>query len=159
MGFCPSLRHAHAERIVVPYLTAAIERYGRLAAYCGVEARQPFHDKRVVELCLSMPWDQKSNNGWSKYCLRNVLERVAPYELAWRPGFDQISWKFGRAWDEINRDKILQLLSSARPRLESLLNLKKFDATVKRYRNHEIGALEPIWNVVTLLRWLDKTHA
>jgi len=159
LGFCPSLRHAHAERIVVPYLTAAIERYGRLAAYCGVEARQPFHDKRVVELCLSMPWDQKACNGWSKYCLRNVLERVAPYELAWRTGFDQISWKFGRAWGEIKRDENLQLLSRARPRLESLLNLKKFDAAVKSYRNNETGAFEPIWNVVTLLRWLDKTPA
>ncbi len=74
--------------ITVPFQTVAIERYTRLASYCGVESRQPFFDKRVVELCLSLPWQQKAQNGYLKHCLRNVLERVAPCEVAWRTEFD-----------------------------------------------------------------------
>jgi len=154
LGFCPSLRHAHAERIVVPYLTAAIERYGRLAAYCGVEARQPFLDRRVIELCLSLPWQQKVQNGWSKYCLRKVLERVAPHQVAWRPGWEQISWKFGFAWDQINKESNMAILSMNRPKLDDMLVMKKFDDMSNQYMKGEFGAIEPIMNIVNLLRWL-----
>ena len=154
LGFYPSLRHAHAERIVVPYLTAAIERYGRLAAYGGVEARQPFLDRRVIELCLSLPWQQKAQNGWSKYCLRKVLDRVAPHQVAWRPGWEQISWKFSFAWNQINKESNMAILSVNRLKLDDMLDMKKFDAMSIRYMKGEFGASKPIMNVVNLLKWL-----
>ena len=158
LGFSPSLAHAHAERIVVPYLTVAIERYARLAAYCGVEARQPFNDKRVIELCLSMPWDQKARDGWSKFCLRNVLQRVAPHDVAWRPGFDQISWKFGKAWDAVNRDENLRVLSGGRMNLEGWLDMGRFDAVVERYVDKDADVLEQVGAVVSLSKWLERSQ-
>ena len=89
-----SLRRAHAARVVVPYLTAAVERYGRLAAYCGVEQRHPLLDKRVVEFFLALPWRQNVRDGWSKFALRRLAGRVVPKEVAWRRGSDHISWNF-----------------------------------------------------------------
>ncbi len=159
LGFCPSLQHAHAERIVVPYLTAAIERYNRLASYCGVEARQPFHDKRVVELCLSMPWQQKAYNGWMKYCLRNILQRVAPTEVAWRSNFDSIMWKFGVAWNEVNQKKNISMIAKNRQRLLGILDENQLDQMLSRYTNGEATAMAPIGNVVTLLNWLQRNQA
>ena len=109
----------------MPYLTTAIERYERLASYHGIETRQPFHDKRVVELCLSLPWQQKARNGYLKYCLRNVLERVAPKEVAWRTEFDSIMWKFGVAWDEMNRESNLTTISEGRDHLQGIVDKQK----------------------------------
>lgn len=156
LGYCPSLRHAHAERIVVPYLTAAIERYNRIASYCGIEARQPFHDKRVIEHCLSLPWQQKAHNGWMKYGLRNVLQRVAPVEVAWRTEFDSIMWKFGTAWNELNRQKNIAVISNQRERLAGVIEQKQLDQMLSRYERGETEAQQPIWNVATLLNWLDR---
>lgn len=156
IGFCPSLRHKHAETIVVPYLTAAIERYERLASYYGIETRQPFHDKRVVELCLSLPWQQKARNGHLKYCLRNVLERVAPKEVAWRTEFDSIMWKFGAAWDEMNRESNLTAISEGRNNLKGIVDKQKLDQIIDRYKKGDAEAKDPIGNVVSILNWLKN---
>ena len=156
LGFCSSLREAHAETITVPYQTAAIERYERIASYCGVEARQPFFDKRVVELFLSMPWQQKAQNGWLKFCLRNVLQRVAPTEVAWRSEFDSIMWKFGVAEDAINHKKNISMILKNWEQLLIILDKSRLDQTLSKYTNGKSEAMHPIWNIVTLLNWLEK---
>jgi len=157
-GFCSSLRQAHAERIIVPYLTAGIERYNRIASYCGVEARQPFLDRRVVELCLSLPWQQKVQHGWMKYGLRNVLQRVAPAEVAWRSEFDSIMWKFAVAWNENNRQKNLSIISKNREQLLNVVDKKQLDQMLIKYTNNDADAMHPIWNIVTLLNWLKRNQ-
>ena len=159
LGFCPSLRHAHAESIVVPYLTAAIERYTRLASCCGVDSRQPFHDKRVVELCLSMPWQQKARNGWLKYCLRNALQRVAPAEVAWRSNFDSIMWKFGVAWNELNQKNNLSAISDNREQLLGILDKGQLDRMINRYTTGDMDAVDPISRVSTLIRWMENNKS
>jgi len=100
-GLAQSLRHAQLARVQVPFLSAAVERYGRLAAACGVEPRHPLLDKRVVEFCVALPWQYKCRNGWSKYLLRRVAEQVAPTEVAWRRGWDVNSWKFMEEWETL----------------------------------------------------------
>jgi asparagine synthase (glutamine-hydrolysing) len=52
------------------YIPAALERYDGIAAFYGVEARQPFMDKRLIEFCAALPWDQFTRHGWIKYILR-----------------------------------------------------------------------------------------
>ena len=99
-----TLRQAHVARMTAAYLTAGSERYGRLAAICGVEQRLPLLDKRLVEFCISLPWQQKVHGGWSKIGMRRVAQRMLPHEVAWRQARDQIMWKFWSAWDELNRD-------------------------------------------------------
>ena len=99
----PSLRHAHVARMTSPYLTAGIERYDRLAATCGVEARHPLLDRELMEFCISLPWQQKVNGGWSKWCMRRVAQHFLPHAVAWRSRRDQIMWKFWDAWDTLNR--------------------------------------------------------
>jgi asparagine synthase (glutamine-hydrolysing) len=101
-GMAKSLRHNHARRVVAPFLTAAIERYGRLAACCGVESRHPLLDKRVVEFCIALPWQQKARDGWSKIALRRVAGRHVPGPVAWRRGWDAIGGKFLDAWHNLN---------------------------------------------------------
>lgn len=157
-GFCPSLRHAHAELITVPFQTAAIERYTRLASYCGVESRQPFFDKRVVELCLRLPWQQKAQNGYLKYCLRNVLQRVAPAEVAWRSEFDSIMWKFSDTWNKIGREKNISTIIEGKEQLLEMLDRKQFDETLTKYKGGDETIREPIWNLVTLLNWLKRNQ-
>jgi asparagine synthase (glutamine-hydrolysing) len=48
----------------------------------SVEARLPFLDYRLVEAALSLPVDQKIQNGWSKYPLRT--SGILPDAIAWR---------------------------------------------------------------------------
>jgi len=50
----------------------------------GVEARPPFLDHRLVELCFSLPYDEKIRHGWTKSLLRRALRDVLPAPIAER---------------------------------------------------------------------------
>ena len=39
---------------------------------------------RLVEFCLSLPSEQKLNDGWTRLVLRKALEGVVPPEIQWR---------------------------------------------------------------------------
>jgi asparagine synthase (glutamine-hydrolysing) len=77
-------------------LTAARERYERVAASHGTEPRDPFIDLRMVRFCLSLPWSQLQRNGYPKFVLRKAMQGKLPDEVLWRRGREhhgrQFTW-------------------------------------------------------------------
>ncbi len=66
-----------------PNVTAGRERYARIAAATGTEARDPFLDKRVVEYCSNLPGRLRLKNGWPKMILREIMAERLPQEVLW----------------------------------------------------------------------------
>ena len=83
-GWSP--RERHALELTHPSIGAALERYDRVARSQGIEPRHPFLDRRVVELCLALPWDRKVRDGWTKRIVREATEGLLPDEVRWRRG-------------------------------------------------------------------------
>jgi len=79
-------RERHAIELTHPNISAALERYHRVAASQGIEARHPFMDRRLVEFCLALPWNQKVRGGWSKFVVRRACGGLLPDDVSWRPG-------------------------------------------------------------------------
>jgi asparagine synthase (glutamine-hydrolysing) len=50
----------------------------------SVEARLPFLDYRLVELCVSLAPSLKIQDGWTKWALRKAMSDVLPHGIAWR---------------------------------------------------------------------------
>jgi len=50
----------------------------RAAARCGIEARHPFHDRRLIELTLALPPDQFLRLGQNKFILRQAMKGLLP---------------------------------------------------------------------------------
>jgi len=85
-----------------PLQTLAFEELSKAAAANGVEARYPLWDKRLVELCLSLPPEQKLRAGWTRSILRRSLQGVLPREVQWRGSkvdFTPEAWHGLRAHD------------------------------------------------------------
>ena len=93
-----SLKEQRVAHIHHPGLVAALERYDRVAASCGVEARHPLLDKRLVEFSLAIPGKQSGSQGWSKYLMRRVAARYLPPEVAWRTSADDNGGEFILSW-------------------------------------------------------------
>jgi len=66
------------------YITAAIERYGRMAARCGVEPRHPFLDRELIEFHAWLPVELRRRKGWHKWALREAMKDAMPGEVVWR---------------------------------------------------------------------------
>ncbi len=50
----------------------------------SIETRLPFIDFKVLETALSLNNKFKIYQGWTKYILRKVVERILPKEIVWR---------------------------------------------------------------------------
>ena len=81
-----TLREHQARSLAHPYLVSALEGSARLAAVCGLEPRHPFLDRRLVELCLALPWEQKVRDGWTKSIVRRAMAGYLPDDVRWRRG-------------------------------------------------------------------------
>ena len=79
---------------VRPNMTGGRERYARLAAGAGTEARDPFMDKRVVDYCSRLPGRVRMKHGWPKMILREVMADRLPDEVRWMRGKPHIGWLF-----------------------------------------------------------------
>jgi asparagine synthase (glutamine-hydrolysing) len=154
-------RARQAAELTHPYLAAALERYARAAASQGVEARHPFLDRRVVELGLALPWDQKVRDGWSKAIVRRAMDGVLPDAVRWRPGRwvrlgplfleDAIAARFTRAG---------ALAADTVSALAPFVDLDAWRRLVDRFevsRGPIDGA--SIWQTLLLSRWLRAYDA
>ncbi|WP_448188660.1 asparagine synthase (glutamine-hydrolyzing) [Azospirillum sp. sgz301742] len=50
----------------------------------SIETRLPFLDHRLVEHCISLGWNLKMRDGWSKWVVRQSMRDVLPATIAWR---------------------------------------------------------------------------
>jgi asparagine synthase (glutamine-hydrolysing) len=92
-------------RTIRPSVTAGRERYSRAAAALGVEARDPFLDKRVVDYCLSLPPRLLLRDGWPKFILRQAMADKLPREVLRQRGKPHLGWRFNRAVTKIAIDR------------------------------------------------------
>jgi asparagine synthase (glutamine-hydrolysing) len=77
-----------------PNMTAGRERYARIAAATGMEARDPFMDKRVVEYCSRLPGRFRLKDGWPKMILREIAVDKLPNEVLWTRRKPHLGWLF-----------------------------------------------------------------
>jgi asparagine synthase (glutamine-hydrolysing) len=153
-GLLPSIGAERANAIDHPFLTVGRERYDRVAAVAGVEPRDPFLDRRVVEFALRLPGEQTFKHGWPKVLLRRTMEGELPAEVAWRRGRDHLGVAFTSAlvsqrWEEI-RDRFPEHLDAVRNYVdaESL-------ATMGRVAEGDTPSrIGDVWTVLVLGEWL-----
>lgn len=155
-----SIRGRHAAELIHPHLAAALERYQRVAASQGLEARHPFLDRRLVEHCLALPWDQKVRRGVTKSIVRRACRGVVPDEVRWRRG----------RWVRLGPRFLAAAIGALRPLLEEelanglgdaspFLDRRKLGRAVEELRaGASADGAEKVWHAVALNSWLRKTR-
>jgi asparagine synthase (glutamine-hydrolysing) len=66
--------------------TVLAESYELLVSYFGLEMRQPFRDRRLVEFAFAVPSEQLWRDGWSRVVFRNALKELLPEKVLRRRG-------------------------------------------------------------------------
>jgi asparagine synthase (glutamine-hydrolysing) len=150
-------RYYHWEALSPGIHQNPLESYNKSAAAFSLELRSPFCDKRLAELCLSFPGDQKLRHGLIKFALRNALRGVLPEQVRLRDfktsataNYDRILMQFGRPL----LDKVILGSSSG---LQEFVNMA---ALRKMYTDFSSGSDRSgrylIWGAVVLDMWLKK---
>ena len=97
-----------------------------------------FFDKRVVEFCLALPWDQKVRGGWSKRIVRLATSGLVPDDVRWRRGrWVRLGWSFSRG--VIAGDRHIERVFLKSGSVEHLGELVRRDAPLRFARGARTG--------------------
>ena len=80
----PSILDRQIQLLTGPFVAGHLERYDRVGARQGIEARHPFYDLELIGFCLSLPPAQRVRGGWEKWLLRTALKPPLPTRIQWR---------------------------------------------------------------------------
>jgi asparagine synthase (glutamine-hydrolysing) len=115
---------------------------------CSIEARVPYIELNCIETALSLTPEDKIREGYTKYPLRKIAEKILPYTIAWRKekiGFEAPT----QIWlnqhliimqNEIQKSRILKHICKFVPGLEKL-------RLEMRWRLYNIAVWERLYNV------------
>jgi len=112
------------------FMSTLLDRMDRASMSCGLEARVPFADHRIIEYLYNVPWSMKYQNGREKALLRDacrgllpdvILNRKkSPYPKIYNPEYERLLIKeFTKVLQDqnspinrfIDRDKTNRFLS------------------------------------------------
>jgi asparagine synthase (glutamine-hydrolysing) len=89
-------RQRHCQELMSPFVQTALEFMSKASAEFAIEVRLPFMDRRLVELSLAMPMQQKFQAGWSRLIVRRAMAGILPEKIRWRDGKGHLGANFKR---------------------------------------------------------------
>jgi asparagine synthase (glutamine-hydrolysing) len=105
-----------SERLVANLYKYDVLRADRCISSNGLELREPFLDKGLIDYYMSLPGNvRRPRDGYEKWVLRKAFEDLLPEEVAWRrkAAFsDAVScsekpwYKYIQEWADKNHDKL-----------------------------------------------------
>ena len=100
-----SLAQARAFRDATGGTTVHVREIGeRQAAWCGLELRHPFYDRRVVEFGLQIPEEQRWRGAVTKFVLREAMTGVLPESVRQRRTKAEFSLPFVQALRDVGAE-------------------------------------------------------
>ncbi|MET0793342.1 MAG: asparagine synthase-related protein, partial [Polyangiaceae bacterium] len=139
-----------------------VDLLDRLGSHFGLEFRHPFFDRRVIELCLSFPGEQKRNHGRPRFVLRNAMAGLVPDAVRFRSADTHFDAAFA-AW---NTPWALAQAADAAQHVDNLapfVNLPVLRTVLEQLQNPSnsavAGPVDLARRCVLLSKWLDSRGA
>jgi len=139
-----------------PNVAGGRERYARIAAVAGAEARDPFLDKRVVEYGTRLPGHLKMKNGWYKMILRELMADRLPDEVRWARGKPHLGWLFNETVTKLAANNGQLTLTGLQTSVGNYVDSTALASAWRIFR--EGGEAEMIHTVHILSVWLRETE-
>lgn len=157
----PASVRQHASMLAGPMSAMAFETLGRAAQAEGMQARYPFYDHRVVELCVWQPPAAKFAKGRPRMLLREAMRGVLPESVRLRRDKADFTGGF---WNTLRRDPDGRLAAFAADpgSLRGWVNAETLRVDAERLAH----SAEPdaqtafrLWRALCLATWLERGAA
>ena len=137
-------------------IPVALDRWDRLGSEFGIELRHPFLDIDFVNFCLSLPWQLKHHEGWSKWILRYSYKEQLPTEIVWRKGKEHLGWNTTLRFLESNIDEVEHLISDSENTIYDYVCWRKLRSVWQRFKStgSDLDAYQ-LNQVYCLAQWLQ----
>lgn len=145
-----------SHRLDSPYLTAGIERYGRVMSAFGLRGRHPLTDVDLIEFCIGLSPEFKLRHGWPKAILRQAMKGRLPEAVNWRIGKEHLGWYFSELYMTRSQEELL--LFELDDGVASRLDKRKLDHLQRGLRGGDLRNSEPeqVEQAVALSIWMGQ---
>jgi asparagine synthase (glutamine-hydrolysing) len=134
-----------------------------IAARSGVEARYPFWDMKLVDLCLSLPSHEKLDGGWSRLVLRRAMEISVPHSVRWRRDKLNFGPHLATGLVQFHQELLNDLFLTDRSDLSEFVDIKVAREAYLRFLSAGGRAsgndVQVVWRLAMLAIWLQSTKA
>jgi asparagine synthase (glutamine-hydrolysing) len=153
-----SSREAHRRALDSALIPLGLEMADKAAAAFGIEPRYPFFDRRLMELCLSFPCDQKLSNGWTRLVMRRAMDGLLPDQVQWRRDKANLGPNFLRQFIDRDHDLVREVVFEQASVLEDYVDIQSLRRLYARYVAAPTSETEALalYRVVVLGLWLQR---
>jgi asparagine synthase (glutamine-hydrolysing) len=154
-GGTDGARREHWRLLTSARLAAVLETLAAAAGATGVDVRDPFLDRRLMEFCLALPASQKIRQGRTRVVARHALGALLPREIRDRPGKAPIDLMLGSALAVYGRERLDRLMDEAVGVLAPYVPAESIRSAhrgyVERGARRDAGR---VWRLAMLTLWL-----
>lgn len=132
----------------------------KVTARSSLEARYPFFDRRLAELCLAIPAEYKLRQGWMRYILRAAMTGVLPKKVQWRLCKGDLSSNFNQQISDHEKTTLTGIFSHPQT-VEPYLNLSTLQTSYQRYfasAKHSEHDRISLFSAAVLKLWLQHSN-
>ncbi|MBK6555911.1 MAG: hypothetical protein IPG16_01345 [Comamonadaceae bacterium] len=153
------LRNTHAAVISSTFtgIVVGLAGYEHMAGRFGVELRDPWADKRVVEFFLRLPLRYKTRNGWTKYLVRTSFGADLEDQVRFRKGKEHLGWHFAEQVMRASEAFIANTITHKIEVLQEFVDKKSIRELHQTWRDSpDWDSADHLHGLLTISGWLDR---
>jgi asparagine synthase (glutamine-hydrolysing) len=157
----PGLQDWHIRILSPPHgISSGLSGYNRVAGRYGLELRDPWSDRRVIEFFLRLPLEYKIPNGWTKHLVRTTFTADLAPEVRWRLSKEHLGWNFATRLMRESDELLAQTLEQHLSVLERFVDVKAVNALFAEYGTRD-GFMERmnVYDIIVLALWVRRISA
>jgi asparagine synthase (glutamine-hydrolysing) len=155
------LREQHVFGLISGQMQYLLGMFDQSAATCALEQRYPFFDRRLMELCLALPFEQKLRHGWTRAILRRAMENILPPTVQWRTDKGNLSVNIRRRL-LAERETLEAIILHDSEIIGAYVDVPAVQAAYHRFLSQPVRSTEEdlfaIYLAVTLALWLRQSE-
>lgn len=117
------------------FMQTLLDRMDRASMSCGLEARVPFADHRIVEYLYNVPWNMKYRDGMEKALLRDACVGLLPPEVLYRKK-SPYPKTYNPAYEEILSRRLKKILEDRSAPINRFLDKEKTERFLLSPQNY-----------------------
>lgn len=144
------------------FMMTLLDRMDRASSHCGIEARVPFADYRIVEYVWNVPWNIKYRNSVVKGLLRAAGENFLPNDVLYRKK-SPYPKTYNPMYEKMLFERVMDITSDPSAKVNSIIDRKKIEQSCKDksdYGKPWYGQLmagpQMLAYIIQFQYWLDK---
>jgi asparagine synthase (glutamine-hydrolysing) len=156
------LREPHALGLASGDVQYPLGRFDQTAATFALEQRYPFFDRRFMEFCLALPFEQKLRQGWTRAIFRRSMENILPPKVQWRMDKGNLSVNIRRRLLE-ERETLDAVILRDPSVIKAYVDVPALRAAYRRYLSQPVPSISEedlftIYLAATLALWLRQSE-